>query len=628
MISKCSLTHTFSSFLRKRIFPSLFLCFICIGVTHAQATLAAFLQDITGSATLTTNEQSKRTKIMTDASISSSWVVKVNSIENYLTGKHLSFTLPGTSRPIAFDADYVSSKTDGSYYWIGYSSDGSVFDISRFPDGSYHGSIVDAPNGGKYQLISLSTTRCILVKYAPGTGGSSSCTVEGYNESGDVENVTMVGDRTGCEVNLIRILFLHTPGADATGINPSNVAGACINQLQAAANTSGILLGSLNYLAVGVLPFSFTETNDIATDRLSVINSTTAQNLRNANHADLVVVLTASAYGTTLGTALPTVSSNDPSTPSTAFAIVVINAAVGPVGDGFTAVHEIGHLSATRHQVCNHSLCNVTGGGCSTEDVRTHGHLFPVNGATIRTITTQAQCGGTAIMRWSNPDVTFMGVATGNKFSNEASAIRLFAPHISCFRPAPPSGEPMFGLTIDGNPTVCSSSAFGVYSASVSSFNLVYPLTYSWEVSATGTGGFTQVGTGQQFILTSVAGLPNPFFLRVTVTDYGLRTSTTQRSISIVSCAGGGADDRAAPDVNAFRQTALYPNPTSGIVYFSTTKPSTRLKITDSNGRILQIVPTAAGTNWSFDLSNVPDGIYYLYATENASTRTFKVVKL
>lgn len=299
------------------------------------------------------------------------------------------------------------------------------------------------------------------------------------------------------------------------------------------------------------------------------------------------------------------------------------------MGSGFTATHEIGHLSNARHQLCNLEACQPAPQGCD-DDTDYHGFVFtPSGGVKVATVMAQAICAAPKILRWSNPNSFFMGEATGFKRSRDFRTIMREASTLSCYRSAPPSGDPIFGLTINGNATVCSGSPFGYYSFALNPFSVTYPLTHSWETSATGTGSYTVVGTGANFVLTSVSGLSNPFFLRLTVTDLGGKKNTTQISIDIVSCAGGGdAEDRVDINNDAFGKSKIYPNPTSGIINVLTTDQSTNFKITDSNGQLQYITPAFHNTYYSFDLSALPSGIYYLHTIENSFAKIFKVVKI
>lgn len=595
----------------------------------AQTTTAAFLQDISSSATLTTSESTTRTKILTDATISSYWVVQVNPIETYLTGKHLSFTLPGRSLPISFDADYVSSQTDGSYHWLGYAADGSIIDISKFSDGSYFGGIFNGYDNSRYQILSLSPGRCLLTKKTSGIYTNNDCATPGdltNNSPEDDGTDNEIEDRTGCEVNLIRVLFLYTPAAAATGFNPSNVAFACINDLNAAAATSGIPLGSVSYHNAGVAAISFSESSlgNIFSDRASIIGNTTAQTLRSSYSADIVVLLTAPAYGTTIGFAKPDGGPN-------AFAVVVITGAAGPaIGAGFTATHEIGHLSNARHQKCLLAACQPAPSGCD-DDTDYHGFVFtpPSTGVKVETVMAQSTCAAPKVLRWSNPNALFLGEPTGTKHQKDYRTIIKEASTLSCYMPAPTSGNPLFGLTINGNSTICSGSPFGYYSFAINPFGVAYPLTYSWEVSSTGTGSYTVVGTGANYVLTSISGLSNPFFLRLTVTDLGGKIISTQISVDIVNCLGGGdAEDRGDMNNGDLEKFRIYPNPTSGIINVLTTSQSTDFKITDAKGRVLYITPIFHDKYFSFDFSQLPSGIYYLHTTESSFSKTFKVVKI
>lgn len=69
----------------------------------------------------------------------------------------------------------------------------------------------------------------------------------------------------------------------------------------------------------------------------------------------------------------------------------------------------------------------------------------------------------------------------------------------------------------------------------------------------------------------------------------------------------------------------VYPNPTNGIVYFSTDNIVQKLQVLDLDGRIL--FSQNQLSNYSLDMSGFPNGVYFLRFFENGGVITRKMVK-
>ncbi|HRP34111.1 MAG TPA: T9SS type A sorting domain-containing protein [Agriterribacter sp.] len=73
---------------------------------------------------------------------------------------------------------------------------------------------------------------------------------------------------------------------------------------------------------------------------------------------------------------------------------------------------------------------------------------------------------------------------------------------------------------------------------------------------------------------------------------------------------------------------ALYPNPTTGKVYITFSKPldNAVIQILDVNGKVIQKVK-GRGTRLEFDLSGQPGGTYFILIKSNGVVINKKVVK-
>ncbi len=74
---------------------------------------------------------------------------------------------------------------------------------------------------------------------------------------------------------------------------------------------------------------------------------------------------------------------------------------------------------------------------------------------------------------------------------------------------------------------------------------------------------------------------------------------------------------------------SAYPNPTNGIINISANNPlnNASVKLVDAIGQICIIKQNISGSNFSFDISEHPNGTYFLEITEGVNITTIKVVK-
>jgi hypothetical protein len=305
----------------------------------------------------TSAEQAMLNRIQSDEMADVMWHINVSPIHNYITGQTLTITLPGNEGSVYLTADYVISQPNGEYYWSGANPNGSIAQVGKNEHG-YFGRIYNVVTGNEYGMLNLSSEKQVLVKYN-GTalqmqGGCGNGTEDDDDTGGEVE------DRSGCPNNNIRVLVLYSAGTLTTIWNPLVVGPQIVNELNSASLASGLnsLAVSFSLAGVFLLP-GFVESGDHVADVNLLRNNTTAQALRDANLADIVILLTTSSYPGIAGYAKGIKVKNQ-----NAYCIATIRAAA----TSFTGTHEIGHLLGCRHQRC--TTCSQS---CDPSPSNNHG---------------------------------------------------------------------------------------------------------------------------------------------------------------------------------------------------------------------------------------------------------------
>jgi len=238
----------------------------------------------------------------------------------------------------------------------------------------------------------------------------------------------------------------------------------------------------------------------------------------------------------------------------------------------------------------------------------------------------QNGCAGTRVLRWSNPDSDFMGMETGNWWNNNAKKIKNRAGRIACFRPNPPPNSfpgAQFLVEITGDDEVCNTQQYIPYQSNVPpSPNIAYPLTYLWEVSATGVGNYTQVSTSNSWMLFDASTLPGTWTtVRLTVTDANNNVSFAFFEIHKVSCFGGGKgemEDRSSANLDQSmidldnNQVSANPNPVSESLYLKGLENGSKVTIHDANGRLFGTfdVQVEEGEAILLNISYLSAGVY------------------
>ncbi len=244
---------------------------------------------------------------------------------------------------------------------------------------------------GTYQIAELDpaeSTSCGAISAPKPTGG----------DGGSGGAVIPAGDAA----NTVDVMVVYTAAA-RTGAGGTAGIQSQIDLAIAEANTcyanSGLGL-TLNLVYRGEV--SYTETSDASTD-LTRLQATsdgkldTVHTLRAQYGADLVclVVEGMNTYAG-LGYIMSPVSTNFA---AYGFSVVKRQYLTG----AYTFPHELGH-----NMGCNHDRDNASGSGAQTYS---YGYRFDASGSTYRSV--MAYAPGTRIAYFSNPDVSYLGTATG-----------------------------------------------------------------------------------------------------------------------------------------------------------------------------------------------------------------------
>jgi Metallo-peptidase family M12/Calx-beta domain len=215
----------------------------------------------------------------------------------------------------------------------------------------------------------------------------------------------------GSPPTIVDVMVLYTTAAK-TGAGGAAGIQSQIDLAIAEANTcySNSQIGvQLNLVYRGEV--SYSETANASTDLGHLQNPTdgqldTAQSLRTQYGADLVclVVETMNNYAG-IGYIMSPIAS---SFSSYGYSVVCRQYLTG----AYTFPHELGH-----NMGCNHDRQNATGSGAFSYS---YGNRFDAGGSTYRTV--MAYAPGTRIPYFSNPGVSYLGVATGVAQSQASSA--------------------------------------------------------------------------------------------------------------------------------------------------------------------------------------------------------------
>jgi hypothetical protein len=207
----------------------------------------------------TPSEISAKERIVQPGMAEATWFIKSRTLEQCVTGRYISVSLPQSFTPMTFTADAVYSLVPGNYYWSGYNLNGSNLHIQRMPEGVM-ATIWNAPENRYYGIGTLSPETDLLIKYNPSFLPVGD--VCGIDE--EEENQSMPPGPGNCTLleNDIRVLFLFSPAAASRlgTFRAASLSNQVIGELNSASIASGITPAQASFTLAGIAGLTgFTE---------------------------------------------------------------------------------------------------------------------------------------------------------------------------------------------------------------------------------------------------------------------------------------------------------------------------------------------------------------------------------
>lgn len=459
----------------KLIIKSLFLVLAIVGTTSdtlSQELRTDFFTPVARSRnSLVPSQAQKLDRLENNTSVTQVTLVTIGDLKDYQQQGDFDFKLPGESQVIAARASKVETNSQGDFTWDGTVSEGQGSIILMSKGGAMFGhfAIDDRklelwPLGdGLYALCELDFSKSVGVECATNDVPETQA-IEKDNSS-ENDNARFLN----CSQH-VRILVLFTPAAANEVADINLTATLAVQQINTAFLNSGVLGdGFVRVGMAGPIELDFTETSNITTDVATLVGHQDVPALKAANGADLIVLLTSTNYGPTLG-----VAADYGPNESTAYAIVTASAATG----NYTLAHEVGHLFGGRHQQC--SVWNNL--GCDDTAGAAHGFGFNYGflGLTKRsTVMHQLRTNYTRILNYSNPSISYDGQSTGTSNNNIASHMLAQASTVAAF-------EPFIG-TLEASVVVQAHvPSFQQYTCEAVAICGVAPHTYEWRIGVDG----------------------------------------------------------------------------------------------------------------------------------------------
>ena len=578
-------------------------------------------------------------------------VVKVGDVPSLQQNGVLTFTIPGIAATITAKAVRVEYEAEKQYIWQGRIDQAGYMSIVSTDDGM---SGFIQLNNKYFVLYPLYKSYCALFEYNIAAMPADTCATvssppTALQSASSSIDYCAENSNTNC-LYTVDVLVLITPEArtwigGTFGNNWLNALAYVIN------GTETVNLAFVNsdinprvrtrYAALN--DFAYTDLADpdvVQKDVTTLVNSTTANNLREQYRADLVVMLTNDRYPNVAGaTAILNQSG------SNAYSIVEINSLLDP---RFTYAHEIGHFFRADHNRSSNVPCN---NGCGSDDGSCqHGWRFnDTDGIERRTIMAllfndDQLAGDQRVLHYSNPDISFNGTATGTANNDNAKIIGNTSCEIANFR-----SPNYFSAIISGYGWWCTpipeSQAPNTYTAVVTEptigFSGTPPYTYQWHWNTSGiftpTNPGILLGTSQSITINEALACPY-FFLQLIVTSSEGISYRTTRKIGTgfcIACGGSGKDDLQSQQISQTNLTdtwQIIPNPAnSSCRLFADNVPNGNyfIQLSNAAGKTMEqrnIVVDDESLNTTLMTDQLPIGIYTLTVVGNTSTISKKII--
>lgn len=525
-------------------------------------------------------------------------MIQVQSLVGSQVLGNVKIILPSVNcQDLVFKPKTVKYTSENDYYWYGVieSNDnlpcetGSLTLMAR--NGEKFGSVT--LDGSFFEYKDITGGKQVLIKhnkefFTAGCGNKPLPEDQPWTPPPyPTAPLVCPGSPTTDTPGQIDVLVLYTPAAAAKEPNMYNKASLAIQHANQAFLNSSLNSFNTRLNLVWVLPFAFTETpSDVKGDVIRISGNTTAQNLRNAYKADLVIVFTGVNYGNVAGI-VPDIGPIN----NLAYAIVDVNYVLSA---GYTFAHEVGHLFGARH----HDDPNGT---------IEHGMIFQTGFLSLKdnyTIMAGSANETCVIQHFSNPYVSYKNSSTGTvAYRNNAQKIFSTSYALSNFRYSLAGVYAPFVVEIiaPAEMYMCNTYTSQIQAKLTCG---VAPFSYEWRTSLNGILFGAVLGTSYNYDLLPPCFVPtsNRFpvqlFVQLKVTDGNGFITTTEVPILIsdlpLSKLNNGTKKNATifSEKNVLVQN-IYPNPSKdgiNIVVNTSAREIVSIDIIDMLGKKYEVI--------------------------------------
>lgn len=613
---------------------SLFLL-LCAVTLHAQN--GQFLNEVPlTQAGFTQSEQDQWQALSQKTNTLSIRLIQVSELANFITDNQFAFSIPGEDQIIQAQGGYFIQEPNGDYIWMGNftNATGSV-GVGKNSAGTY---VQIQKDNRWFQIHPLSDRYNALIETGRGEPKEEICPPTIELPENITTNPSACVPMNDCQ-DIVSVLVLVTPEAmNAMGISPLQLHRSTylwfgVNSANFALLNSGIFGKTFRFI-IEPYNFEFTGSTSFFPDMVRLENDQNAHDRKIETRADLMVLLTNDRYQDALGVWLENFDGPGQ------FGMVAIEHMTG-LRNVFA--HELGHA-----HILNHN--RVSNGGdeyYEDDNACNFGWRFQdMIGAYRHTIMatlydSQIEAGETSILNYSNPDVIFNGVPTGNTINANAYKLSLEMCNVATIFP----GQEL-KVDISGPDVICDEQA--TYDAFIHEPPTGQPgsgpYTFSWWKSTTGYFNTNSSGSNPfgQFLGTTqsiqvFSDVVETFWLMVFV--HSSDGVVASQIIKVESCGGfsGGGEERqsyaSAEEIQTF---SLSPNPAQNKISLrigSSAKGSSEYSISNSLGQIVASGVIESVPENGFDI-NLPEekfnpGTYY-FALRNGlffEIKTFTVAR-
>ena len=596
---------------------TIFLTTLITTQISAQNPKVDFFTEIPqGKSLLKDQQRLKLGKLEKNKHIKSISIVNVKKLIDHQKEGFLPFKLPGIQDVLVAKANSVEIKSEDEFTWSGLFEDrsGQVILISE-KGGLYgHISIDDHVfelhylGDGSHALVELD-----LKQFTSEECGTPDKPIE--NDDKEKDNGDKSGRWTNCALP-VRVLVLFTANAQAAVTNINQTATLAITQTNTAFTNSAIFSNSVQVTMAGPIQLNFTETANIQTDVQSLSIDANAQALRNANGADIVILLTNGVdYGGVIGIVRDI-------GPNNAFSYAIVQA-TGATGT-FSFAHELGHLFGGRHQQCNIFL----NGGCDDTAGFAHGFAFGSNSITMMH---QLRNGSNRVLNYSNPNVAVSSNATGIAASNHNSRqITEQVPTVSAFRPF--VGQLTASAIVRKSYPSAGTERYRIEAVATCGQS---PISYEWRISSDGFG-YGGVMSISEFYTIDIAECS---YFYVWLRIYSADGQAANHYFTIGTPPGGPCQIARKAAISSLFESEkqdetirIYPNPAQTEInaqFFLSTSESVTVELVDVRGTKLvnSTYPLEIGWhNKKINTESLSGGIYILKVQKKSGSVTRKII--